>query len=308
MATPSNNSPSASKSKHGPERLPAIRSLNRNGSFNVVRPHDTPLADIYHRLLSLTWGRFIADVIAFYLLVNVVFGLAYFACGPGQFVGMPEHEGFRRFLDCYFFSVQTFATIGYGHVAPGSLAVNLVVTVEALAGLLTVSLATGLLFARFSKPTARIRFSRNAIVGNHDGQLSFFFRMSNERGNLISQAEVGLSLLIDERTAEGDWYRTFYDLDLERAETPMFALSWTVVHPITEKSPLFRHTDETLRQAHVEILATVTGIDSTTSQDIHARFSYVPDEIAWHKRFVDVISRGPEGRISVDLTRFDDLE
>lgn len=288
----------------------AFRSLNRDGTFNVVpltRKERGSFVDLYHSMLILSWPRFLLGVALVYLTLNLMFGFGYFLCGAPALEGVNRESTLSHFLDSFFFSVQTFATIGYGRISPVGLAPNLLVTLEALVGLMCLSLVTGLIFARFSKPTARIAFSNVAVVNCHDGQLSLMIRLANERRNMIAQAQVSMVLVIDELTTEGERYRSIYDLALERSISPAFSLSWTIVHPITATSPLRGKTAETLTKANAEILATVTGIDATMAQTIHARFSYVPDELRWDKRFVDILSRAPDGRTQVDMAHFHDV-
>ena len=288
----------------------SFRSLNRDGTFNVVpltRRQRGTFGDLYHSMLVLSWPRFLLGVALVYLSLNLLFGLGYFLCGAPALEGVNRESMLSHFMDSFFFSVQTFATIGYGRISPVGLAPNLLVTLEALVGLMCLSLVTGLLFARFSRPTARIAFSNVAVVNCHDGQISLMMRLANERRNMIAQAMVSMVLVIDERTAEGEAYRSIYDLQLERSISPAFSLSWVIVHPITANSPLHGQTVETLTKANAEILVTVTGIDATLAQTIHARFSYVPGELRWNKRFVDILSRAADGRTQVDMPHFHDV-
>ncbi len=291
-------------------RKPPFRSLNRDGTFNVVplsRRQRWTFGDFYHSLLVLSWPRFLLGIVVVYLSVNLVFGLGYFFCGTTALEGVNRASVLAHFMDSFFFSVQTFATIGYGRISPVGLAPNLLVTLEALVGLMCLSLATGLLFARFSRPTARIAFSNVMVINCHDGQHSLLMRLANERRNMIAQAEVSMVMVVNEYTAEGERYRSLYDLALERSISPAFSLSWTIVHPITTASPLHGHTVESLTSADAEILVTVTGIDATLAQTIHARFSYIASEIRWNQRFVDILSRSSDGRTQVDMPKFHDV-
>jgi inward rectifier potassium channel len=266
--------------------------------------------DLYHTLLSVGWGRFFGLLFALYLAVNSVFAWAYLLCGENALEGIPKLEAagaFARFASAFFFSVQTFATIGYGRITPVGYAANVIVVIEALAGLLSVALATGLLFARFSRPTARVIFSEQAIIQNHDGRPSLLFRMGNERLNQIVEAKVTVTLVRNETTAEGTSYRTFHDMKLERANSPMFALSWLVVHPLDQESPLYGLTADDLIKMEAEILVSLTGIDDIFSQTINARYSYMPQEIVWNADFVDMLTRAPSGPILIDLSRIHDI-
>ncbi len=295
-------------------RSKAWRILNRNNSFNVAKKGRRKIffSDLYHSLLSASWPLFFLFVLVFYLWINIVFALGYFLCGPGALMGI-NHTSIADaqtayFFECFFFSVQTLATIGYGRVSPFGLMPNFLVTFEALVGLLSLAIVTGLLYARFSRPTARVVFSRVAIIGKHNGVPCLYFRMANERLNQIAEAHVNVMLVKNEVSLEGEDYRNFYDLALERQYSPLFTISWTVVHPITASSPLYEATKEKLLADNVEILVTLTGTDDTFSQPIHARFSYTPDEILWNARFKDILSQSEDGKVQIALEDIHDLK
>ncbi|HEX5036143.1 MAG TPA: ion channel, partial [bacterium] len=230
-------------------------------------------------------------------------GLAYFWCGPETLEGIRRDTLLHHFGDCFFFSVQTLTTIGYGHISPVGFAANILVTLEAFLGVSSLAVITGLFYARFARPTARVLFSDVAVIGKHDGVPSFVFRMANERLNQIVDANVEVHLIRDETTAEGETYRNFYDLKLDRKHSPVFHMSWTVLHEITPDSPFHGLTAKEMKDAEVEILITFAGIDDTIYAPIHARFSYTADEIVWDKRFADILTRAEDGRIHVDLDR-----
>jgi inward rectifier potassium channel len=263
----------------------------------------SPVRDVYHSLLVASWRRFFLIVLVAYLGANVLFALGYLAVGDAIEEARPGHFG-----DAFFFSVQTMATIGYGKMAPRGLAANLLVTVEALVGLLGLALVTGLVFAKFSRPTARVIFSRNALVTTFDGVPSLLFRMANERGNQIAEAQAHLVLLRTERTPEGEEVRRIHDLELRRSQSAFFAFTWLVVHPITPGSPLHGETAESLRASDVDLVASVTGLDETLAQTIHARHAWSPADILWDHRFVDVIVTLPDGRRAIDYRRFHEAE
>jgi inward rectifier potassium channel len=262
-----------------------------------------PLSDLYHSLLNATWGRLALLVAALYLGLNGLFGLAYWADRGGVENMRPGSYG-----DAFFFSVQTMATIGYGKMAPVSLFAHVVVTLEALLGLLTVAISTGLVFAKFSRPTARVLFSHVAVVAPRDGVPALMFRLANERGNQVVEANVRVTLARNERTSEGERVRRFHDLPLLRHSNPIFALTWTVISPITDRSPLHGMTPASLAEAQAEVIASLIGIDETSSQTVHARWSYVAREILWDMRFVDILSERPDGKRQVDYRVFHDVE
>lgn len=261
-----------------------------------------PLRDIYHSLLTTSWAQFFVLVLLAYLGANLVFAFGYLAVGDGIEEARPGN-----FSDAFFFSVQTMATIGYGKMAPRGLAANLLVTLEALIGLLGLALVTGLVFAKFSRPTARVIFSRNAVITVFDGVPSLLFRMANERGNQIAEAQAHLVLLRTERTPEGEEVRRMHDLRLRRSQSAFFAFTWLVVHPITPDSPLFGETADTMQEKDLDLVASVTGLDETLSQPVHARHAWSLEQILWGHRFVDVIVRMPDGRRAVDYRKFHEV-
>src|SRR5579883_1835116 len=230
--------------------------------------------DVYHTLLTVSWRGFFALLSAVYVVFNLVFALL-FLIEPGGIANARPGS----FLDAFFFSVQTMGTIGYGQMYPQTLYANLLVTLEALLSLTGLALATGLIFARFSRPTARVLFSRNALIASYDGTPTLMFRAANQRRNLIFEAQVNLALLRNETTAEGVYMRRFHDLHVARRRTPAFSLTWTIMHPLDEKSPLWGATPESLKADQVEVVVTLTGTDETFAQPVYARHSYIADEI-----------------------------
>ena len=280
------------------------RLLNRDGSFNVERKRLPFLRSLspYHSLLTISWPRFHLLVVSSYLLFNIVFAAAYYSCGPGSLSGAEEGMGQARFLDDFFFSVQTSTTIGYGRIAPVSTMANVLASIEALTGLLAFALATSLMFARFSRPDARVLYSKQAIVAPYRGINGLMFRIANERNNQLIR--VGVQVLLSRVEKEGNAaVRRFHLLSLERDEVTFFPLTWTVVHPIDRKSPLHGLTEEEFRSAESEILVLISATDETFSQTVHSRSSYKADEVVWGAKFSDVFGRKPDGTIVVDLHR-----
>ena len=259
--------------------------------------------DLYHRALTLPWWQFLALGCAVYLLVNVVFA-GLFLVQPGSILGAQP----SRVTDAFFFSVQTIATIGYGQMSPATLYANILVTLETMAGLIFLALATGIVFARISRPTARVLFGASAVIGRVNGAPTLSLRLANERRSQILEADVALTLLRYEQTAEGASFRRFHDLRLVRRRTPVFALTFTVMHVIDETSPLNGATLDSLTEGEAELLITVTGLEETTSQTVHARWSYGPDEILWRRRLADIFVRDEDGRRQIDFRRFHDTE
>jgi inward rectifier potassium channel len=245
----------------------------------------------------------IAVLAAGWLGVNLLFGWLYFLDLPGIANARPG-----SFADAFFFSVQTLGTIGYGNLAPTSLYVHGVVTAEAFAGLLGLAVAAGLIFARFSRPTARVLFSRCAVVTTFEGVPTLMFRAANERANQILEAEVTINLTQERVSREGELMRRFEELRLTRSRSPLFALSWTVMHPIDEASP-FRHvTPDSLAESRAEIMVVLGGVDESLSQRIYARHIYRADDIVWNARFVDILEFAETGERILDFSRFHDVE
>ncbi len=286
------------------------RLLNRDGSFNVVLDGLNPLSSLslYHWLLTISWPRFLAFICGVYIAVNTLFAFAFLALGPdalqspvGNFVGQPFYRAF-------FFSVDTFATIGYGNIIPIGVAANTLVTIEALLNIVGVALATGVIFARFSRPSARIIYSRNAIVAPYRDMTALEFRIANARSSQLIEVQIQVILTKIERVG-GTTVRKFYELNLERNRVVFFPLSWTVVHPIDSASPMSGLTHADLRDADAEFLVLLIGTDETLSQTVHSRSSYEANEVIWGAKFANMFMRTEaEGIIGMDLSRIHNIE
>ena len=286
-----------------------IRFLNRDGTFNVSR-HGLSFRrslHVYHAFLTMSWSSFFATTVAGYLLANLAFAGAFLLCGPDALAGAHGVTATERFFDAFFFSVQTLATIGYGGVSPHGLAANLLVTVEAFVGLMAVALATGILFARFSRPSAQILFSKNAVVAPYRGITGLMFRIANERRGQLIEVNATVSLNRYEIVG-GVRTRKFYDLSLERRRVIFFPLHWVVVHPIDDTSPLKDVSPEAFAASDAEILVLLSAVDETVSQTVHARSSYKHDEVVWNARFTDMFQKSDDGRLAIDLRRIHKLE
>jgi len=260
------------------------------------------LGDIYHFLLTAPWPRLLGLLALGYGAANALFALGYLL-EPGAL----ENARPGSFADAFFFSVQTMATIGYGRMVPRTFLANALVTLETLTGLLGLAMVTGLVFAKFSRPTTRVLFSRVAVIGRRDGVRAFMFRMANERGNNIVEAQVHVALARQEVTTEGESVRRFHDLELARRLNPIFPNTWTVIHPITEASPLHGATAASLAAEEARIVVSVVGLDESYAQTVHARHSYAAEDIVWNARFADVVVREPDGEVRIDYARFHDV-
>lgn len=287
------------------------RLLNRDGTFNVRRlglAFGERFAP-YHEVLELSWPRFLGLVSGLYLAVNVFFAAIYWLLGPGALSGFANDTSMERFGHAFFFSVQTFATIGYGQIGPTTLAANVVTVVEAFTGLLAVALLTGLIFARFARPSAAIRFSRQALVAPYERGLSLQFRMANRRASEMIDLEARVLFAHFVDTPDGRRLRRFTPLALERDRVTFFPTSWTVVHPITPESPLAGRTAADLAQMDAEFLVLVSGVDEVFATEVHARTSYRVDELVWGARFDEISVNDPDdSRLSVDISHLDDYK
>lgn len=253
-------------------------------------------------VLEAPWWAFFCGLAAFFGLINLVFTALYLAEPHGLSNVRPG-----SFADSFFFSVQTFTTLGYGQITPITIYTNAVATLEAFAGVMNIALAAGLVFARVSRPRARVLFSGPAVITPYEGVPTLMFRVANQRGNQIMEAEINVSLARQHVTREGLVMRRFDTLNLIRHKTPLFALSWTVMHPVDEHSPLHGATRASLVEQQAEIVVLVSGTDETYGAKIYARHSYIPHEVHWNKRFADILTLGPDGRRILDLRHFHDV-
>ncbi len=268
----------------------------------VVGAPRTTLRDGYHLFLKARWSAALASITLGYLLINALFAAAYRATG-GVANARPD-----SFFDAFCFSVQTMGTIGYGAMYPTSGASNTIMICESVTSLIITAVATGLIFAKFSRSTARVAFSAHPAVAPMDGVPTLMFRVGNERGNFILEATVRVSLVRTERTKEGVTFYRMYDLRLARERSPATPTrSWTVLHAIEPDSPLFGATPESVARDEIELIVSLVGVDDTSLQAVHARHRYIDSEIVWGARHADILNEEPSGRIVVDMRRFHSL-
>lgn len=274
------------------------RVINKDGSFNVTRMGtDFHPKDIYQFLVNLSWTKFFLLAIIAYILFNALFGLIYFFIGIQNLKGADVSTNLQNYFSCFFFSVQTSTTIGYGGIIPEGLLANFIVTIEAMAGVLAFALITGLLYGRFSHPFSRILYSKNAIIAPYKEINSLQFRIVNQRNNNLMDIEAKvMAMLVDK-----DFNRKYYDMKLERYSVHFFALSWTIVHPIDEDSPIFEKSLEDLKEKQFEILILIKGYDDTFNQVVHSRYSYTFEEIVWGAKFVRSFNTNSDGDIILNL-------
>lgn len=278
------------------------RLLNHDGSFNVER-RGVPLYlafNFYHAMTAISWPAFILVILLASMAVNTLFSLVYMAIGVQHLLG---HTGAGRmdgFYDAFFFSAQTLTTVGYGRISPEGLVASLVAALESLAGLMGFALATGLLYTRFARARGRLLFSRSALISPYRDGTAFMFRFANARNNQMIETEVAVSVSwIDPK----DGTRRFRELPLERDRIQFFPLSWTIVHPIDEASPLWGMAAEDFRNGDGEIFVQVKAYDDAFAQTVYVRYSYRFDEIVFGAKFAFIFGRAESGASILDLSR-----
>ncbi len=255
--------------------------------------------DVYYDLLSMTWLRFLSYISLAYFSINLIFGFIYFLSGPSGLSGNHDSGTLNFFTQCFFFSVQTFSTIGYGGITPINFFTNTVVSLQALVGMLSIGLTSGLFFIRFSRPSAKIIFSDQILISQYMGKRSLIFRLANSRINTIINAQVNVTMMLDHKTPEGTNLRILKDLKLNRNLNAVFFLNWLVSHEINEQSPLFNLSHADLESMRGEFMVSFSGTDQTFSQPIHTAKMYLSSHIHYDRHFEDMLIR--EG----DLTRVD---
>jgi len=295
----------------GPQ--PVIKNqplINKDGSPNVKRT-GLPFFDTsnsYHTLITMSWTKFWLLVISGYVVLNLFFALIYMSFGPGSLDGSSGNTSFNHFWDAFFFSAQTISTVGYGHISPKGMAANSVAALESMLGLLAFALATGLLYGRFSRPSAQIVYSKNILIAPYlENGRGVMFRLANLRRNILIDLEIEIIFSYNE-TIDGKTLRRFYPLRLERTKVSVLTLNWTVVHPLDENSPLIEMTKDDLVNTEATFAILLRAFDDTFSQTVHSRTSYQANEIVWGAKFKPAFDRDPDGRIVLNLSKISDHE
>ena len=281
------------------------RLINRDGTFNVERRGQytwTP----YQTLAEMSWLKFLSLIGLFFFGINAFFAFLFYCCGADGFSGLQQGSNLDLYFQLFFFSVQTFTTVGYGSISPIGFEANLIATFDAFFGLLAFALATGLLFARFAKPKAQILFSKHALIAPYNGGWSFQFRIVNMRNNNIInlEAKVAMSWLENDN---GSSVRRFANLMLERSKVSLFPLNWTIVHPIDSTSPLYKKSMEDLKEMNVEFLILISGYDDTFAQQVHDNGSYIAEEIVWDAQFEGMYYPADQ-RTILELDKINELQ
>lgn len=284
-----------------PIKPPEPRLFANDSSGMVIVGVPRRASDVYHSLVRTSWPRTLGLIAGTFLLVNVIFAVAFAAAG-GVANARPG-----SLLDAFFFSVQTLSTVGYGELRPVTPLANWLVVAELVSGIVMLGAATGLVIAKFTRPTSRILFSTHAAIALLDGTPTLSFRVANARRNLIVGAQVDVVLIRTERSTEGQLLYRMHDLPLVRNHVPIMTRTYLVQHRITPGSLLDGATPQTLERDEVQLAVTVVGMDGTTSQTIYAGTDYLATDIRFGMRFADMMKELPDGRIQVDYSRFDDL-
>lgn len=281
------------------------RTIERDGSFNVLR-RGVGFRDkgFYLHLMSSSWPWFLIQVGIAYTLANVVFAAIYYWIGVDWLVGAPHETKLAAFLGAFFFSVQTFTTVGYGHIAPKGILTSSVAALEAMTGLLAFAIGTGLMYGRFSRPSARLMFSRQMVVAPYNDGRAVMFRVANGRPNVLMELEAIVILMTVADGPDGP-KRKFEALTLERKKVYFLPLSWTIVHPINEHSPLQGLGPDDLRTMQAEFLILIKAFDDTFSQEVHGRYSYTFYEIEWESRFLPAFDVTSDGDMVLDVSQLD---
>jgi len=300
----------SSRKKSIPKKKKSRRSTVNKGyaaelEDNIVRLGNDELfvKDLYAWLLKASWWH-----LGCFLLLGFLVGNAFFAILFLLVDGCIHNARPGSFFDAFFFSVQTMTTIGYGRMTPVGTYGNTLVALESLVGLVGVAMATGLAFSKFSRPTAKVLFSRNMLIYKRNGVPCLNLRVANARGTHLTEASIRVTVLLDEETEEGEQMRRLHDLKLQRTYSPVFLMSWLVTHEITEDSPLYGMTDEELRGHSPFFFVSLTGVDKLFAQSVNTYYAYRYDEVLWNKRFGDVITTLDDGRYLIDLSHFHDVE
>jgi len=286
------------------------RIINKDGSFNV-RKVSLPFStrNTYQFLIQIGWFKFLGVILAYLLVVNALFALAYLFAGPANFGGLSRGSTTHEFLQLYYFSFQTFTTVGYGAISPQGDLANVISSFEAIYGWMSFAIITGILYGRFSRPSARLSYSHRAIIAPYgEKETSLQFRIANMRNSNLMEMEATVMLMLVERGERGILKRQFMPLALERNQILFFPLNWTIVHRIDENSPLHGKNQKDLQQMDAEVLIMIKGFDDTFSQTVHSRYSYKMDEIEWGARFVSTFETQPSGHIHLYFDKIHETE
>ncbi len=281
-------------------KLKPAGMMVRGGAF-VLRGRDArklDWRDPYHLALAMSWPRFVISLLTIDLSLNLIFALLYLA-QPGSVAN--AHPG--SLSDAFFFSLETLATVGYGVMAPATLYGHIIATIEIFAGMTFMTIMTGLVFVRFSRPRARIIYAENAVVGHFNGQRTLMIRIGNGRAHAMAETKAQLSALISEWTTEGQFFRRIYDLSLQRAHIPIFGLTWTLMHTIDETSPLYKYDAKSFGEFVTRLFLSIAARDPMLSAHVYDSKDYAADEVQFGHRDADAVAVDEQGRTIADMSR-----
>ena len=280
------------------------RLINKDGSFNVERKGLSHF-DFYQWLIGISWWRFIFIVLVSYFFVNTFFAVIYVVVGVEHLTGIEGNTFEEKFFEAFFFSAQSLTTVGYGRISPVGFYASVVASIESMVGLLGFALATGLMYGRFSRPAAKIIYSDKAIIAPYRGITGFMIRIANARKNQLIEVEAQIAMTWIDKEKK---LRQFEILKLERSKINFLSLSWTIVHPIDEHSPLYHLTKEKLKEAKTEFIIMLKGFDETFSQTVYSRNSYLYSEMEWEAKFILAISDNGDGKARLDMDKISAYE
>lgn len=290
------------------------RFINKDGSYNLLK-EGMPFwkrISVFHDMLNLPSWKFTSVILIFYVLINLIFTFLYFISGPDQITGLPNLTGWQLFKELFYFSTETLTTVGYGRVNPVGDWANIMAGIESLTGLLSLAIATGLIYGRFSKPRSYLIFSENALISPYKEGTGLMFRFAAYKDNhALTDLEIKVNLGLKVLENEEPVYK-YFSLDLERTRVETMPMSWTVVHPITESSPFYGFTKEDMENGDVELYVMLRGFDDVFSNYVQQRTSYTYPEILFHKKFIPMFRESDDGQATIlelhKLNKFRDTE
>jgi inward rectifier potassium channel len=273
------------------------RIINKDGSFNVIKIGNSfSMRDTYQALLKMSWMRFTFIIFAYLVGINLLFALFYSVIGVENIRGITPGDLTHDFIKSSFFSLQTFTTVGYGHLSPSGNFISIISSIESILGLASFAMMTSVIYGRFSKPSARLLYSSNALIAPYQEGKSLQFRVVNTRMSMLLELHATVAIQFTTEK-DGNYHRHYERLTLERDTILFFPLNWTIVHPIDKSSPLFKFNAEDLISQNVEIIIQIKGFDDTFGQTVHSRYSYLPEEIVWGGKFEPAYETSASGDI-----------
>ncbi len=284
----------------------AKRFIDPKGRFNVKHLNKKKsIQETYAYIISLSWFKVIGFIVGAFAVINILFAIIYYLLGKAD-IGISKGSELQILYKSFFFSVQTLTSLGYGFYAPQSIAAGWVSSIEAFLGLIFFAFVTGLLFGKFSKPQANVRFSQNMVFCNHKGKKALMFKVMSQRSNVLVLSTVKTSLLLSHKNEDSSFTNRFFELELERSKITYFATTWTIVHPIDENSPLFGFSDKEIKNLHGEFLVLLSYYDESFNQDIHRAHSYTFDDIKINRKFERSFYFDEDGQMTLDHDRLNE--